>query len=488
MAHTHLVEQSPLGFTPAGFDVFPEMARVYGQIASRLTVDMERRSRENSLTNSLVAPASPVSQFVATLSAGTDVAELRRRAVFGETEMARLAEIQRQIQDLQSKSVAEATKQLEDAKRDVGALEKRLTESAVLLTEEKRAGYRALLANFADKARLVAAQGAESFKQDFFKGIGTQAWEHFLAAARALGQVEHEDYPRNDDHCLLCNRPLDAASTALIRRFWGFLASEARREADEASVRLDQSVKAALKALRLDFFSVGTTVPAHLTRLNPALAKQIDTLVAAMDRERTAIVTVLENAAGEIAPASFDDVDGPLMAFVIQIDADITRLREQKVEDALKALEAERISLRHRQVLKQLLPEAEKYVSDLTWAKEASGTPRRSLNPRPLTEKESELFATVIAKDYREWFSDECAALDCNLPVEFRTRGQRGQTVRSLSIKGGHSPDTILSEGEQRAVALADFLTEIALNPANAGIVLDDPVTSQAHQHNAGRP
>src|SRR5208282_968117 len=58
----------------------------------------------------------------------------------------------------------------------------------------------------------------------------------------------------------------------------------------------------------------------------------------------------------------------------------------------------------------------------------------------------------------------------------------RGQTVRSLSIKGGHSPEKILSEGEQRAVALADFLTEIALNPANAGIVLDDPVTSQDHQ------
>jgi hypothetical protein len=49
-------------------------------------------------------------------------------------------------------------------------------------------------------------------------------------------------------------------------------------------------------------------------------------------------------------------------------------------------------------------------------------------------------------------------------------------------MKGGHSPTEILSEGEQRAVALADFLTEISLNPGNAGIVLDDPVTSQDHQ------
>lgn len=481
VAHAHLVEQSPLGFKPAGFDVFPEMARVYGQITDQLTAEIARRNRENTFTNSFVAPESPVSALVAALSGDSDLAELRRLAVFGETETARLEEVQRQIKDLQSKSVAEAIKQLEDAKRDIAALQKRLVESGTLLAEEKRTGYRAQLGTFADKARLVAAQGAESFKQDFFKGIGTPEWESFLAAAYALAQVEHEMYPLDDDPCLLCHRPLDAASAALIRRFWGFLASEARREAEEASVQLDHSVQA-LKGLQLDFFSADTTVHADLTRLNPALAKQIGTLIAAMERDRTAVVSALEHAAGDIAPVSFEDFDGPLAALLIQIETDIARLKEENVDDALKALEAERITLRHRQVLKQLLPEAEKFVSDLAWAKTASAAPHRSLNSRPLTEKESELFSTVIAEGYRQRLADECMALDCKLPLEFRTQGQRGQTVRSLSIKGGHRPDHILSEGEQRAVALADFLTEITLNPANAGIVLDDPVTSQDHQ------
>ena len=47
----------------------------------------------------------------------------------------------------------------------------------------------------------------------------------------------------------------------------------------------------------------------------------------------------------------------------------------------------------------------------------------------------------------------------------------------------GHRPDAILSEGEKKAVALADFLTEVALNQTSAGIVLDDPVTSQDDEH-----
>ena len=58
----------------------------------------------------------------------------------------------------------------------------------------------------------------------------------------------------------------------------------------------------------------------------------------------------------------------------------------------------------------------------------------------------------------------------------------RGKTVRSLTMPGRSSPEKILSEGEQRAIALADFLAEVNSNPANAGIALDDPVTSQDHQ------
>ena len=92
------------------------------------------------------------------------------------------------------------------------------------------------------------------------------------------------------------------------------------------------------------------------------------------------------------------------------------------------------------------------------------------------------MFAMIIETNYRNLFAGECAKLCCNVPVEFLTHGDRGQTIRQLKIKKFHSPEKILSEGEQRVVAIADFLTEVALNPANTGIILDDPVTSLDHQ------
>jgi hypothetical protein len=481
VARTLLADQHPLGFKPIGFDVFPEMARVYGELVKRLTADIQTRTKQNSFDKSFLGPTSNVSELVASLSAESDLMQLREMGAFGEAEEARIEEVQRQIQELQSKSALEAISQLNAAKRDILALQGRLKESRSPLMEEKRADYRAQISDAGTKARLVAEHGADSFKQVFLNSTGSPEWERFLAAAYSLANVEGPNYPNDDDHCLLCHRALDAKSAALIRRFWQFLASEARQEADAARARVDESVRG-LIALQLTFFSEDTTVRGHVTRLNPNLAREIEQLLAALDAERWEIVKILKSGASEIPISALPDVSGSLDGLLAQIEGDITRLQREKVEDVLKALEAERVTLRHRQVLSQLLPEIEKFVSDSRWVRTASGPARQSLNTRALTDKEAELFRTVIARSYKEQLACECKALDCGLPVEFQTRGERGQTIRSLSIKGGHSPNEILSEGEQRAVALADFLTEIGLNPGSAGIVLDDPVTSQDHQ------
>lgn len=480
VARTHLVDESPLGFKPAGFDVFPELGRVYAELGRRLAADIEQRSKSNTFANSFVAPTSTVAQLVANLNADTAVVAVQELGVFDDAEKARLEEVQRQILDLHSKSPAEAIQQLSETKADIRTLEQRLAEACAALGEQKRATYREQMSDATAKAKRAAEEGAESFKRAFFKGIGSSQWKGFLTAARALADVEGDDYPSEDDHCLLCFRPLDADSAALIHRFWGFLASPALREAEEARDMVDRAAQS-LSGLQLNFFSAETRVRAHLSRLNPELATQVERLLATLAADRSTIGAVLSNGTGEIPAAALENVTGGITALTGQIDSDISRLREQSVADALKALENERVLLRHRQVLHQLLPQIEAFLADARWVKQASGGPKGSLNPRHLTQKETELFRTVIADGYRQRLGEECAALECVLPVELSARGERGQTIRSLIIKGGHRPNDILSEGEQRAVALADFLTEVCLNPANAGIVLDDPVNSQDH-------
>jgi ABC-type cobalamin transport system ATPase subunit len=66
--------------------------------------------------------------------------------------------------------------------------------------------------------------------------------------------------------------------------------------------------------------------------------------------------------------------------------------------------------------------------------------------------------------------------------VRIATQGAKGATQKVLVLDVAEGvrakPEHVFSEGEKRAVVLADFLTEVTLNPASAGIILDDPVTS----------
>ena len=240
----------------------------------------------------------------------------------------------------------------------------------------------------------------------------------------------------------VCSMPIGGANPSVL----GVLASPALREAEQARATLDVSARI-LGGMQLGFYSAETRVRGHITRLNPELAEGIKDLVAVLDADRANIASALSAGAGEIAPAAFNDVSPDVERLKGQIDGDIARLEGQSVAEALKELEAERVLLLHRQVLSQLLPQIETSWAEARWVKTAAGAPRRSLNPRHLTEKETELFRTVIAVLQRS-AGQEMPALDCPLPVESSARGERGQTIRSLVIKGGHPPNEILSEGE----------------------------------------
>jgi hypothetical protein len=64
------------------------------------------------------------------------------------------------------------------------------------------------------------------------------------------------------------------------------------------------------------------------------------------------------------------------------------------------------------------------------------------------------------------------------------TSGEQGTTVKEyrLDFAEDYNPSQILSEGEQNACSIADFLTEVELDQNNCGIVFDDPVTSLDHE------
>ena len=78
---------------------------------------------------------------------------------------------------------------------------------------------------------------------------------------------------------------------------------------------------------------------------------------------------------------------------------------------------------------------------------------------RSLTEAAKEASEELLNKDFGRRFEDECKRLRApNVTLNFP--GRQGQVTRRKLV-ASYKPNEVLSEGEQKALALADFLAEV---------------------------
>ncbi len=99
---------------------------------------------------------------------------------------------------------------------------------------------------------------------------------------------------------------------------------------------------------------------------------------------------------------------------------------------------------------------------------------------RSLTEAAKEASEELLNKGFEKRFQDECGKLRApNVTLNFP--GRQGQVTRRKMV-AAYKPDQVLSEGEQKALALADFVAEVTAVPASSPIIFDDPITSMDYR------
>lgn len=475
-----LTQQMPFEFKPAGFDVFPEMVRVYIRLEGKLDGAIAQRTKANGFPAAFIGGTTHVSTAVSTLGAITDIDKLRELGSYGAAEEARVKAIDELLVALRSQSPKEALEVLAEARIDIEALCSSIARLADHFRPEALAERKKLIDRALETAVVAATMGLDQFKRSFFKAVGTPEWEEFAGRAHALARKEREDYPSEGDRCLLCEQLLSDEARAHIAALFAFIQGDATKTAESARACVDEESDA-LGGLSVDQFSEAARVRTHVKRLAPPLEEEVASTFEALTLAKSAALGDLAGLVISEQPLPSPPVLQSLGALLARLDQDKEGLTADDKASSILEMETERRGLRHREVLSQQMPQIQTYISDAKWRSKASAV-KSSLAQRPLTEKEKEFFGKVVGNGYRKRFNEECAGLECDIPVEMQTMGREGRTVRTMAMRGGHKTTAVLSEGEQRAVALADFLTEVAENPAIAGVILDDPVTSQDHQ------
>ncbi len=411
---------------------------------------------------------------VETLGPATDVPALETLAAVTEDEEKTVVSLKTTVAALESDSIpAQLT-----AARSRAQLYRELAKGADTASTFDSDAYKQSVKAANDGADAYASLRSELLASAGIADQSEDAWQTFILDGDAYrAHIGADDYPHDDDSCLYCRQPLAPEALALLKRYREFAADAARGRIDAARAQTTSlsrhltglslsSLHSAVKQLQEDNLEDQylAGVEAFLVRLDAQEPHwQAGAAVDWTGIGDTARVVEKEAATRRDAAES--------------LVTDLTTRSADRAE-LLKTESAKLAELNGRLELKKRLAEIKATVDDAKWAQRAKQLIKAFPTlKRSLTEVSKTASEQLLNADFGRRFADECKALRAPV-VRLEFPGRRGQPARRKVVSADHKPSQILSEGEQKVIALADFLAEAALRLIPAPIIFDDPVNS----------
>jgi hypothetical protein len=282
--------------------------------------------------------------------------------------------------------------------------------------------------------------------------------------------------------CPLCQQPLGEASDRLVA-FDTFIQQEAEKAAREKKAGAIAAFELVDKAdLNIAF---DAELKIELETSDPALAGVCAGLQAAIDARRNAIKAACGEGGDWSAIGA--EPDNPCSG--------LNALAQRLLDEAIVFERASDDGARAALILQFNELEARLELSTIKAAvldaiqryslQEKLRACQTAVRTNAITLKSTELTQQVVSKGLANALNAEFKQLGVNeLHVALHSQSVKGKSSHKLVLKlpGAKRPMSILSEGEQGAIAIASFLAEVNVGGGRGGIVFDDPVCSLDHR------
>lgn len=463
-------------YTPGELARFPLVQRGIEGVRTRLDNEITSKTQTTNPFLLQFDRQSRIYPLVDSLGAATDVGQLKELAVVTDAEKQEIETLRTEIDALRTTNPAAQLKLAETGNQHLDALKKAF--SAVGRFDISAYGERLAALQKAEREYERATQ--ESFAGLPIPGLLQDEWRQFIRAGeeylRAL--EDQETYPDEGKECLYCRQPLSPEAVALLRKYRDFCNNDLRTGLDSAAREFD----APRRAFNVDFADVERHLGEVAGEGSAISQGQLATLkafaaagVAVRDavearkpiewseqaNEAAAVNTLLEGAHAQ---------NSSLIAGLTD--------RRDKREEALRERQTKLLDIESRLRLAALLPQVETAADQAKWVDKAKIQQRKfQALLRSLTDTSKLASEQLLNKDFERHFTEECKTLRAPA-VTLQFPGRQGQVTRKKAVAGGEfRPSDVLSEGEQKVIALADFLAEASLKPP-APVIFDDPINS----------
>jgi ABC-type dipeptide/oligopeptide/nickel transport system ATPase subunit len=267
-----------------------------------------------------------------------------------------------------------------------------------------------------------------------------------------------------------------------LKRFEKYIQNDVAKTASQQR----QKVKATKTKIEIADLNVGldTSLAGELAHLDEEIASMAIDFQASIKARRTWMLGALNSHTWDDAPALSENPRQKLRDLAARQLKSARTFDKAADETKGKALKAEREELRARQNLSSCLDAVLALIERMK-KKRSLESCKKDLKTKPISDKSKEFASNAVTGALKTALNDEFKTIGIgHIKTKLKERNERGKIKHRLllDLPVSNKLEEILSEGEQRAIALGAFLAELKLANHSGGIIFDDPVSSLDHK------
>jgi hypothetical protein len=484
-ARVFVDEQAEIAYIPYGMDMLTQLSSALVKIQQRLETERKQAKFDRGLLESLAGPTE-VGRLIATLSRKTKPELVHKLATLSDAENEELVQLRELLQNdaalKQAKQLRLFGTRLDSLNLELKNLSSLLGHDAIQQMRERFKELHAL--------HIASQLAANALSEGFLPGTGTEPWEQLLKSAIEFAQVPYpnQQFPGPESgSCVLCQQPLSEDAHGRLKSFLKFLNDDSQARFAKCRQEVNDEIYKPVVGASTSNFPADKAFVEELAEKYPEIPMRVAGYLSELrDRQQRIIQMAPTRVIGELPPITVDP-SADLVAIHEQVLLKVAQL-EQKMTPEQQAEKSKRLhELEARLKLQPLVDTVLLAISADDWDSRM-GDAIKLCHTAFLTKKHSDLYEKTVTADLQESLQRELASLGVHgIQLQLDLAGQRGRQLQRLKLVSANrslkaKTSGILSEGEQRAIALASFLAEVGLAPGSSAIVFDDPVTSLDHR------
>jgi energy-coupling factor transporter ATP-binding protein EcfA2 len=478
----YVTAASEVNYRPSALTILDRLSDACEAVAAELTRRLgANQARRPQLP--LLHPGTSASMFLSGISATTPKEAIASAAKLTDDHDVQLAGQLAEESRLKASDPNKEKARLSALAHDWSTVDAHAKALAAALGPDPLQALKEQRQKAAELREAARVASDRTFDSEPLTSVGSEAWRALWEAARefSLTDAYHEhEYPFTGDDavCVLCQQPLTGQAADRFSRFEAFVTDTTSRAADAAANTL---------AARRDRLARLQTLPlpvsTALNRLQDGgedVRSALDWLESATQTATAAVAWLDGTESGEPQPLA-DTVSAPAAARAQALAAQAGGIDASTFAQTLDATSKRVVELQDAKTLSEARVAIETEVARLAQRRKIEDV-RRLAATNSVTTKRGELTETYVTQEVRDRFTRETERLELRRVTLNRTgRGRDSALEHQPSLLGSRRNadiDEVLSEGEQTALGLAGFLTEVELDASLSSVVFDDPVSS----------